>query len=504
MPQQKTPGVYIFEKDAFPNSVVEVPTGIPVFVGYTKKAARGTQSLDKHPTRISSLAEYEALFGGAPTLQYTFAMEDNVPTISPVATSQFNLYNGLRLYFNNGGGPCWIVSVGSYGTADTPTTKSPDDFGDEVWAALKKEKEPTMVVIPDAVLMSGKDDYKAIWDKAFPHCIAMQNRVAVLDVFNGDQKRTFDETDDIISGTNGFRTLISYEDMSFGAAYYPWVNTNIYASTDASYLNIAKDNLSALSNYIKGEFANPENDPAKARQLKGVDDYLTQMTGEETDPAKILKTHQALAAISQNYQTVMVAVLKQMNLMPPAAAMAGVYARTDAAIGVFKAPANTPVVSVISPAVAISDEEQEDLNVPLDGVAINAIRTFIGRGVLVWGARTLDGNSQDWRYVNVRRTMIMLEQSIAIAAEAYVFEPNDAGTWTTVRTMIGNFLNNQWKAGALAGATPAEAYSVDVGLGSTMTGNDILDGYMRVTVKVAVTRPAEFIVITFQQKMQTS
>ena len=109
-----------------------------------------------------------------------------------------------------------------------------------------------------------------------------------------------------------------------------------------------------------------------------------------------------------------------------------------------------------------------------------------------------------WRYINVRRTMIMLEQSIATAAEAYVFAPNDSSTWTTVRTMIENFLNNQWKAGALAGATPPEAYQVDVGLGSTMTGNDILDGYMRITVKVAITRPAEFIVITFQQKMQTS
>ena len=128
----------------------------------------------------------------------------------------------------------------------------------------------------------------------------------------------------------------------------------------------------------------------------------------------------------------------------------------------------------------------------------------MGRGVLVWGARTLDGNSQDWRYINVRRTLIMLEQSIYYAAQAYVFAPNDAGTWQTVKTMIENFLNNQWKAGALAGTKPGDAYDVSVGLGSTMTGNDILDGYMRVTVRVAPVRPAEFIVITFQQKMQSS
>ena len=98
----------------------------------------------------------------------------------------------------------------------------------------------------------------------------------------------------------------------------------------------------------------------------------------------------------------------------------------------------------------------------------------------------------------------MLEQSVKNAAQAYVFAPNNAATWTTVSNTIGNFLTNKWKEGALVGATPAEAFSVDVGLGSTMTANDILDGYMLVTVKVALVRPAEFIVITFQQKMQTS
>ncbi|MEM9605322.1 MAG: phage tail sheath C-terminal domain-containing protein, partial [Pseudomonadota bacterium] len=143
-------------------------------------------------------------------------------------------------------------------------------------------------------------------------------------------------------------------------------------------------------------------------------------------------------------------------------------------------------------------------NVPLGGKAVNAIRSFSGRGVLVWGARTLDGNSQDWRYINVRRTLIMLEQSIRAATEPFVFAPNTSSTWVTVRTMIENFLHNQWKAGALSGATPNEAYRVEAGLGSTMTGNDILDGYMRVSVQVAVVRPAEFIVITFQQRMQVA
>jgi phage tail sheath protein FI len=128
----------------------------------------------------------------------------------------------------------------------------------------------------------------------------------------------------------------------------------------------------------------------------------------------------------------------------------------------------------------------------------------VGEGVLVWGARTLNGNSLDWRYINVRRTMIMLEESCRLAAKAMVFEPNVSSTWVTIKSMIENFLTSVWKRGGLAGAVPADAFSVHVGLGETMTPEDILEGILRVTVLVAVSRPAEFIEITFQQQMQKS
>jgi phage tail sheath protein FI len=184
--------------------------------------------------------------------------------------------------------------------------------------------------------------------------------------------------------------------------------------------------------------------------------------------------------------------------------MAGVYTRNDNTFGVFQSPANTTIKYAVSPAVNMSDADQGNLNVPLNGLAVNAIRSFPNYGLLVWGARTMAGNSDDWRYISVRRTMIFLEQSIKIAMQAYVFQANDNLTWVAVSSTISNFLNGQWKAGALVGAKPADAYSVAVGLGSTMSGEDILQGFMRVTVKVAVVRPAEFIVLTFQQQMQTS
>lgn len=141
---------------------------------------------------------------------------------------------------------------------------------------------------------------------------------------------------------------------------------------------------------------------------------------------------------------------------------------------------------------------------PLNGKAVNAIRAFIGKGTLVWGARTLDGNSQDWRYISVRRAMLMIEQSVKIAMEAYVFEPNVSSTWLKAKTSIDNFLTTLWKAGTLVGSSTSEAFETNVGLGVTMTPTDILDGIMRISVKVAISRPAEFIVITFQQKMQES
>ena len=214
--------------------------------------------------------------------------------------------------------------------------------------------------------------------------------------------------------------------------------------------------------------------------------------------------NKTLVSGSALFGTILSEARSQLNLQPPSAAMAGIYTMVDNSRGVWKAPANVSLAGVIQPAVSISVDEQEDLNVTPQGKSINAIRSFIGEGVLVWGARTLDGNSLDWRYINVRRTMIMLEESCRLAAQALVFEPNVANTWVTIKSMIVNFLTSVWKRGGLAGAVPEDAFSVHCGLGETMTPDDVLEGILRVTVLVAVSRPAEFIEITFQQQMLKS
>ena len=103
--------------------------------------------------------------------------------------------------------------------------------------------------------------------------------------------------------------------------------------------------------------------------------------------------------------------------------------------------------------------------------------------------------------ISLRRTIVMLEQSIKLELQAYMFAPNESDTWTSVESAISNFLFQQWTSGMLAGTTPAEAYSVSTGLGQTMTPDDILNGVMKVAVKVALERPAEFITLQFQQQM---
>ncbi len=189
----------------------------------------------------------------------------------------------------------------------------------------------------------------------------------------------------------------------------------------------------------------------------------------------------------------------------PSASMAGICARVDRQRGVWKAPANVDVRGVIKPVVAVSAEDQGLLNVdPTSGKSINAIRFFQGKGNLVWGARTLAGNDNEWRYIPVRRLYIFVEESVKKATEFVVFEPNDANTWLRVKTMIENFLSNLWRDGALAGAKAEEAFFVRIGLGKTMTPLDILEGRLIVEIGMAAVRPAEFIILKFSHKLQES
>lgn len=181
--------------------------------------------------------------------------------------------------------------------------------------------------------------------------------------------------------------------------------------------------------------------------------------------------------------------------VPPSGHLAGIYGRSDTERGVHKAPANEVVRSIIGLADDINKREQDLLN-PL---GINALREFPNRGPRVWGGRTLSSISE-WRYINVRRLFIFIEESIDEGTQWVVFEPNAPDLWARVRQTVGRFLETLWRTGALIGATRDEAYYVICGYPQTMSQDDLDNGRLIVEVGIAPVKPAEFVIFRFRQK----
>lgn len=232
---------------------------------------------------------------------------------------------------------------------------------------------------------------------------------------------------------------------------------------------------------------------------------LTALVNQFYAELKAIRTKRTenLQEIDPVYKGIVNAIGTEGVVLPPSGAVVGIYAAVDNDRGVWKAPANVSISAVKGPSVKITHEDQESLNIDTEaGKSVNAIRAFTGKGTIIWGARTLAGNDNEWRYVPVRRFFNMVEESVKKATSQFVFEPNDANTWVKVRAMIENFLSLQWRAGALAGAKQEQAFYVRVGLGQTMTAQDILNGYMHVEIGMAVVRPAEFIILKFSHKLQ--
>jgi len=412
-----TPGVYIEEKSAFSSSVVPVSTAVPAFIGYTQRATRGNKPLTNVPTRVTSLAEFEEMFGGAPKTKFTIQPEANVGyTLSADQATRYLLHSCLRHFYSNGGGDCYVVSIGNYGNGIKAI-----DFNDPAngkgLVTLLKFMEPTLLVIPEAVLLE-ESDCSALQQAMLLHCgYTMKNRFAILDVFNGDKERTFDDEDVI----NKFREGVGANFLQWGAAYYPFLKTTVVQATDVDFTNISnKDGLIEIltKEVVDGVAA----DLIRESRAELVKAEIAKIA-TASNAVEILLLSDTLKVISLTFKSILSDMREILNVLPPSAAMAGVYAMVDNSINIAKSPANVSVGNVISPVVNITNEAQEELNLPLNGKAVNAIRAFTGKGTIVWGARTLDGNSQDWRYISVRRTMTFLEQSIKIASERYVFEP---------------------------------------------------------------------------------
>ncbi|PKN63112.1 MAG: phage tail protein [Deltaproteobacteria bacterium HGW-Deltaproteobacteria-15] len=671
------PGVYVEETSLFPPSVAEVATAIPAFIGYTAKAIKKGEDLTNKPTRITSLLDYRESFGGDFEPNIKGKVDPEKKTVVEVKVVRFYMYESLRLFFDNGGGHCYIVSVGDYKTA-------PDQDGlKKGLDALEKYDEPTIIVIPDAVaLETGK--LHALQRIALAQCGKLKDRIAILDLPNGNGNG-----DQVIED---FREAIGINNVKYGAAYTPWLVTAY--EKDVPFMSIrglenfdalvpgdekkkkeyddliskinqavpvkpgqeAAEDVKIVSQKIK-DLSAPEGtlaehftvltgalnaatgeDDGKAK-LKSVIEFLRTVAIGVVDWRAILKGHELLKkldalaeailkpavdglvameknteveallaprtdkhvnddygqydelvgkwisknpkeiteytkhyandakgdSIPKKEQAIEIGedleilfsglrdfvdavenaakeeaelsaaapvaasseelkrltntlyseypvigniareIMVKMSEVPPGGAVAGVYALVDSTRGVWKAPANVSLNQVLRPLERIDDATQDNLNVHvMGGKSINAIRAFTGRGTIIWGARTLAGNDNEWRYINVRRFFNMVEESVKKSTAWAVFEPNAAPLWIKVKGMVENYLIQKWREGALAGARPDDAFYVKVGLGQTMTAQDILEGKLNVEIGMAVVRPAEFIVLKFSHLMQRS
>ena len=451
-----TPGVYVEEKSMLAPSVAGVATAVPAFIGYTKTNGK------KEIQPVTSLLEFENIFGGGCEL----TCDDK----GSLKGHKFVLYDSMRLFYDNGGGFCYVVSIGTY--SQTPKA---DDFTKAI-ALLAQQTDVTLLVFPDAAMNLSATQLANVQMQALKHCAAVGGRFTILDVKPAAKDSEIE--DDLLTFRDGVTDALCY-----GAAYYPFLKTSYAKDIAFEY----------VLNAIPAEGLEAE-DTAILEKAKGI-------AAAVEDPQRTLKINAIIPQIKA-YAGVLANLQEQACLIPPSGAIAGIYASMDNRAGVWQAPANIGIASVKDLTRYISDGDQEKMNVDTEtSKSINAIRYFRGKGILVWGARTLDGGSNEWRYVPVRRLFSYVEQSVKLATSWAVFQPNDTNTWIKIKCQISNFLSTLWRDGALAGASPDQAFFVEVGKGVTMTEDDINNGYLIVRIGLAAVRPAEFIVLQFSHKV---
>ncbi len=580
----KTPGVYVQEIPTIPSSIAPVATAVPGFVGYTEKAMiKGAQwnysNGPAPPVRITSLLQFEQIFGLPYHEKFTVTLTNPNPSVITIGVvknppvADFVLYYQMQMFFSNGGGVCWVVSVGDY---------SPGILKSDLLAGIALYEpidEVTLLLTPEAISLTGSGFRREINDAMLAQCAKLGDRFSVLDVFT---------TGDVNQDGVDFRNNdVGPDNLKYGAAYYPSLKTplnsfylddevvivdNRVPTPSPSYGVFPNNTLLTVQNglsdslvvtftttdpldtetlVVDGNTFTAKTTPVAATDFQIVPGvpastaanleavmkkanltkfiitrngaavgirvavsgpttpaivFSENLTGTSTLPATSPMTGGVNNSSNKELYNRIKAELNTYKLtLYPASSMVGIYSRVDNERGVWQSPANVGVRTVNLPFVLVTAEQQENLNIDsTSGKSINAIRKFVGRGNIVWGARTLAGNDNEWRYVNVRRLFLMIEESVQEATEFVVFEPNTANTWQRVKGMIDAFLTNLWRDGALAGAVPKDAFFVEVGLGTTMTPDDILNGIMNVRIGIAAVRPAEFIILKFSHKLQES
>ncbi|KYQ97004.1 hypothetical protein AWY96_00205 [Serratia plymuthica] len=416
--------------------------------------------------------------------------------------------NSVRLYFENGGGPCYVLNILRTGT-------------DEIKQEVLEQITPAIEQCPDITLLCwcefvNKDMDAAIYTE-------LGKLLAASNSTGGNPGRflltdAWPEGDPATTPSKWVFKAPDVVEKTQVASYFPALLTG-YARDYRDY--VAQSPSPGYEQLITVENFSAE-DLKKLKDIKVVDKNVTSIS-----LATLREKIRTLAA--GDNKTAAQAILTRIDtfikervpalpaksdrvVLRASVAMAGVYARVDRERGVWKAPANVGLVGVTGLIAqgfmsegtkwpdTIPVRVDDVLNTKLVDAGVNAIRAFSGQGLRVWGARTMSPKAQTaWRYVSVRRLFNTIERDARAALHTAVFEPNSSLTWEWVRGALDNYLNALWRQGALQGETPAQAYFVHIGLGTTMTPKDIADGKMIVKVGVAAVRPAEFIILQLTQ-----
>ncbi|QDU68939.1 phage tail sheath family protein [Engelhardtia mirabilis] len=239
-------------------------------------------------------------------------------------------------------------------------------------------------------------------------------------------------------------------------------------------------------------------DPPPMAEAKELGDLNKRATALATFADRFRSTHAAIYAPWFRSPNLDASSDEKTVYVPPSGHILGAYNRSDNMVGVWKSPANIPVLGPVGMQLDFTEDESESLN----PAGVNLIRSFPGQGMLIWGARTSTKNVM-WRYVNVRRLFLYVERTLKQQTMWAVFESNDQATWNKLVNAAEGFLRQLWRDGGLMGSTPDEAFRVQCGVPQTMTMTDVYNGLLKVEIAIAPVRPAEFVVFTVSQLVQT-
>jgi phage tail sheath protein FI len=506
-PQYLSPGVYVEEVEKGARPIEGVGTAVAAFVGFTE---RGPVN---QPTFIANWTQFINTFGGFIPGGY--------------------LAHGVYGYFNNGGGSCYVTRLpGAEGEAEVPTVlaslpaRAQSSIESLVISALEPgvpAGEITVEVAPPSEEGAPEDQFTLIINRGetrelFENVTLRKAKGSrnVIDVVNKESKlvqvaekestlnlaervpapgtyplaaapttAVVAVTPEIIVGDAAARSGVA----GFEAAE----DVTMVCCPDLMALyqagNLSMEGVKAVQQAMLDHCANMKDrfailDCPPGMSPQQIKDWRMKETGYDSKYGALYYPWIKVANVSGDGETV---------LVPPSGHMAGIYARSDTERGVHKAPANEIVRGALGLETKITKSEQDSLN----PVGINCIRPFAGRGIRVWGARTLSSDAL-WRYINVRRLFNFIEESIELGTQWVVFEPNDLDLWERIKRDIRAFLTRVWRDGALFGTTPDEAFYVKCD--EELNTVEIRDaGQVIVEIGLAPVKPAEFVIFRISQ-----